>query len=133
MSNILLVTKGHPFEREPFFDVFDHLRATAGITHTHVEQPAAQHLFHPSRLAPYDVVVCYDMPGIEFTRSGDPTASPVRFEQPPAEYVAGFESCLEAGVPLRSGIDDAGLEAVLRGGLVDRVLERDCCPVGLRR
>jgi uncharacterized protein len=99
MTEILLVTKGHPFEREPFFEVFDFLRATSGINHTHVEQPAAQQLFHPDRLGPYDVVVCYDMPGIAFTRSADPAVSPVRFDDPPADYVAGFEACLDAGVP----------------------------------
>lgn len=96
MTEILLVTKGHPFVREAFFDVFDHLRATAGINHTHVEQPAAQHLFHPERLAPYDVVVCYDMPGIVFTR--DPER-PTDFPSPSSEYIENFEACLDAGIP----------------------------------
>ena len=90
---VLLVTKGHPFQREPFFEVFD---ADAGIVWTHVEQPAAEALFHPERGARWDVFVMYDMPGIEFTR-GDP---PARFPEPPADYVAGFEALLESGKPM---------------------------------
>lgn len=87
---VLLVTKGHPFEREPFFAVFD---ADHGISWTHVEQPAAAHLFDPDRLAEFDVVVFYDMPGIRFT-GGEP---PVRFLDPPADFVRGFREVLETG------------------------------------
>ena len=87
---VLLVTKGHPFEREPFFEVFD---ADAGISWTHVEQPAAEALFHPDRGAPWDVFVMYDMPGITFTRA-DP---PVLLTEPSAEYVAGFDALLASG------------------------------------
>jgi len=43
VKEILLVTKGHPFEREPFFALFDGLE---GVNWTHVEQPAAQALFN---------------------------------------------------------------------------------------
>ena len=43
MKEILLVTKGHPFEREPFFALFDGME---GVNWTHVEQPAAQALFN---------------------------------------------------------------------------------------
>ena len=87
---VLLVTKGHPFQREPFFEVFD---VDTGIEWTHVEQPAARALFHPDRAGDFDVFVMYDMPGITFTRD-DP---PVRFDEPPADYVAGFEALLDAG------------------------------------
>jgi type 1 glutamine amidotransferase len=90
---VLLVTKGHPFQREPFFEVFD---ADTGIVWTHVEQPAAEALFHPERGDRWDVFVMYDMPGIEFTR-GDP---PARFPDPPADYVAGLEALLESGKPM---------------------------------
>jgi uncharacterized protein len=90
---VLLVTKGHPFQREPFFAVFD---ADTGIEWTHVEQPAARALFHPDRARDFDVFVMYDMPGITFTR-GDP---PVRFDEPPADYVTGFEALLDAGKPM---------------------------------
>lgn len=87
---MLLVTKGHPFAREPFFAVFD---ADAGIEWTHVDQPAAQVLFHPERADPWDVFVLYDMPGLRFTRA-DP---PVEFLPPPPEYVDGFRRLLDNG------------------------------------
>lgn len=87
---VLLVTKGHPFAREPFFEVFD---ANPEIEWTHVEQPAARALFHPERAEPWDVFVCYDMAGIRFTGS-DP---PVEFEDPPAAYRQSFHDLLDAG------------------------------------
>jgi type 1 glutamine amidotransferase len=87
---VLLITKGHPFQREPFFEVFD---AIDGVEWTHVEQPAAQALFHPDRADQWDVFVLYDMPGITFGR-GDP---PAEFETPTAAYVRGFEALLAAG------------------------------------
>ncbi len=93
MARVLVVTKGHPFAREPFFAVFD---ANPAIIWTHVEQPAAQWLFHPERAADFDVLVCYDMPGIRFT-GGDP---PAAFDTPPPWYVDAFEALLHAGKPL---------------------------------
>ena len=90
LIRVLLVTKGHPFQREPFFAVFD---ADAAIEWTHVEQPAARALFHPDRATDFDVFVMYDMPGIRFTRSDPPAV----FATPPADYVEGFEALLDAG------------------------------------
>lgn len=87
---VLLVVKGHPYHRQAFYDVFD---ADTGIEWTLVEQPAAQALFHPERAEGFDVFVMYDMPGITFTRA-DP---PLRFTDPPADYVEGFEALLDAG------------------------------------
>ena len=87
---VLLVTKGHPFAREPFFEVFD---SNPEIEWTHVEQPAARALFHPERAEPFDVFVCYDMAGIRFT-GADP---PVVFEEPSPEYVADVAALLDAG------------------------------------
>ncbi len=87
---MLVVTKGHAFEAGPFFAMFD---ALDGVSWTHVEQPEARGWFRPEKLAGIDAVVCYDMPGITFT-DADP---PARFEEPPAEYVEGFEAVLAAG------------------------------------
>jgi type 1 glutamine amidotransferase len=89
-TRVLVVTGGHPFEAEPFFEVFD---ANSGIDWTHASQPDAQAYFTPDRAAEWDVIVLYDMPGIEFTR-GDP---PARFPEPTTEYMAAFEALLEAG------------------------------------
>jgi len=84
----LVVTKGHPFEREPFFAVFDEME---GVDWTHVEQPAAQALFDPEHAAPFDAFVLYDMPGIEF-RPGEPV-----FHEPGERFKARFRALLEAG------------------------------------
>ena len=58
---VLLVTKGHAFNRAPFFEMFDALGET--ITWTHVEHPAAQVFFDPKYAEPYDAFVYYDMAG----------------------------------------------------------------------
>ena len=86
--DILVVTKGHPFERDPFFAIFDSLPDVAWSA---VEQPAAQSFFTPERAQPYDAYVLYDMPGIEFAPGGP------RFHDPPRDYVDGFLALLEAG------------------------------------
>ena len=86
---VLLVTKGHPFERDPFFAIFDRWR---GISVSAVEQPAAQAFFTPEAAEPYDAFVLYDMPGLEFRPGSAP-----RLHEPPAEFVRGFEELLAAG------------------------------------
>jgi type 1 glutamine amidotransferase len=94
-DHVLLVTKGHPFEREPFLAMFDELVATGQITYEHVEHPQAQQRMHPDRVAA-DAIVFYDMPGLRFTRA-DP---PLELEAPDDELVAGFEALLDRGVGL---------------------------------
>ena len=87
--NLLVVTKGHPFERDAFFSVFE---AWTDVACTAVEQPAAQAFFSPQAAAPYDAIVLYDMPGIEFRRDGPPV-----LHAPPAQLVTGFRELLDAG------------------------------------
>jgi type 1 glutamine amidotransferase len=95
VRRILLVTKGHPFEREPFLDLFRSF-ATGDdpIGFEHVEHPDATQRLHPDRLGPVDAIVFYDMPGLRFTRA-DP---PLELEGPPAGFEAGFEALLAQGV-----------------------------------
>lgn len=93
--HVLLVTKGHPFEREPFLAIFDHLVDTGAITYEHVEHPEARRRLHPDRVHA-DAVVFYDMPGLTFTRA-DP---PLELDTPDEELIAGFEAMLDAGVGL---------------------------------
>lgn len=87
--NILVVTKGHPFEAEPFFAVFDKL----DVSWTHVEHPEAQQVLTPSGTESYDAVVMYDMPGITFT-GGNP---PAVFHRPGEEAQRDYLDMLEAG------------------------------------
>lgn len=96
MAHLLLITKGHPFDKAAFFAVFDAMVADPDCVvtrYTHVEQPAARAFFDPVLAEPYDVFVMYDMPGITFT-GGEP---PAIFEEPPASLVEGTHALLEAG------------------------------------
>ncbi len=88
-----VVTKGHPFDHDAFFAVFDQLSRTGDIGWTHVEHPEALELVEPERAADFDVFVMYDMPGLEFT-GGDP---PVNFIDPPSGYREKFQQLLDAG------------------------------------
>lgn len=85
--NILLVTKGHPFEREPFFNIFDEMQ----VNWTHVEQPAARLFFSPAQAQDYDAMVMYDMAGITFGAGGP------MFEEPPQDYRDGLMQLLDEG------------------------------------
>lgn len=86
---ILIVTKGHPFDAEPFFAVFDAL----GHEWDHIEHPHAQSRLTVEHTAGYDALVMYDMPGIQFT-GGNP---PARFEEPSPRFRRDYLDLLEAG------------------------------------
>lgn len=95
MRRVLLVTKGHPFEREPFLDLFDSFGSgVEPIGFEHVEHPGATARLHPDRLGDVDTIVFYDMPGLRFTRA-DP---PLELVPPPDGFEAGFEGLLDAGI-----------------------------------
>ncbi len=97
MRHVVVVTKGHPFQREPFEAMLDALAAgDAPVTYEHVEHPDAQRRLHPDRLGA-DAVVFYDMPGITFTRAAPEEGPPALVEPPPAEVVEGIEALLAAG------------------------------------
>ena len=85
--NILLVTKGHPFNHNDLFSLFDAM----AVDWTHVEQPAARVFFEPAMAEGYDALVMYDMPGIQFQPGG-----PV-FESPSDAYKRSLMALCEAG------------------------------------
>lgn len=89
MRNILLVTKGHPYERQPFYQIFDDME---DVDYTLVEHPAARALFSMEEGNDYDAYVLYDMPGIRFRGDGPPD-----FLTPPEHYRRNFEALIEAG------------------------------------
>jgi type 1 glutamine amidotransferase len=93
--NILVVTKGHPFEKSEFFAMFD---AMNGITWTHVEQPAAVALFDPDSAAGFDAFVLYDMPGMLF--NDGTTRFQTEFVHHPPQFEDRLERMLDAGKPL---------------------------------
>ena len=86
---ILLITKGHPFDRAALFSMFDEL---PDVGWTHVEQPAAEALFAPEEAARFDAFVFYDMPGIRFRAGGAP-----EFLAPDGRLKERLHSLLERG------------------------------------
>ena len=86
--NVLVVTKGHPFDYNGFFAMFDE---NPDINATAVEQPAAQVMLRPENVADYDAVVFYDMWGTERPGGG------AEFVAPPEEYVRSIEALVESG------------------------------------
>jgi len=60
--NLLVITRGHPFERDPFFEMIDSL----GFQWSHIEHPAAQNFFEADNIKKYNAILFYDMPGLNF-------------------------------------------------------------------
>ena len=92
---VLLITKGHEFEREPFFQMFDAIGND--ITYTHVEHPAAQKFMEPAMAKDYDVFVYYDLagPGV---RTAKPDGTFERVYPPPSpELKKNFEALVKQG------------------------------------
>jgi uncharacterized protein len=89
-KRLLAIARGHPYEREAF----------AGLLHgleefdvCHVEQPAAQRCLGPQAARDYDAILCYDMPGIDFTAADAP-----RLVAPDEDFVKDYLAMLEDGV-----------------------------------
>ena len=58
---MLLITKTHPFDREPFYQMYDSFGTD--VTWMHVEQPAAEKFLSPKLASMYNVAVFYDLDG----------------------------------------------------------------------
>jgi len=93
-QRILVMTKGHPFNRDDFFAVFDQF---TGIDCTAVEQPASQAFFDAKLAEDYDAFVFYDMPGLDFQASSEEGGSPPRYVNPPDSFKDNFLALLERG------------------------------------
>ena len=88
--DVLVVTKGHPFDYNSFFAMFDE---SSVLNATVVEQPAAQIVLRPEFVADYDAVFFYDMCATGMEPAGG-------FPQPPAHYVETVQALLDNGVGL---------------------------------
>ncbi|MGD8416959.1 MAG: ThuA domain-containing protein [Pseudomonadales bacterium] len=92
---VLVVTKGHAFERDAFLRMFD---AMPGVVPTLVDQPAAQIVLQPEYAGEYDAVLFYDMsgiPGIGLTHDrADANGAP------PERYRTAIEGLLARGTGL---------------------------------
>lgn len=89
---LLVVTKGHPYDREAFHALFDSLK---GISWTHIEQPAAAQFIAGGGGQHYDLILFYDVPGIQFR-----TPNPPDLIEPDDGFKAGFRALLSAGKPM---------------------------------
>jgi len=57
-QNLLIITGGHDFERDAFFDVFDNM---PGITYKEIIQPEANKIYASPQIDSFDVLLFYDM------------------------------------------------------------------------
>lgn len=87
---VLLLTGGHAFDREPFLAAW---QADPGIHLTHVEHPGATDAIARGEACRHDVVVFYDMPGV------DPLG-PARPNRLPDGVREGFARLTEQGTGL---------------------------------
>ncbi len=78
---VLLVTKGHGFNYNGFYSMFDD---NPELLTTQVEQPAAQVMLRPENVAEYEAVVFYDMWGTDFSPA-------------PEEYQESIAALLQSG------------------------------------
>lgn len=90
--NLLVSTKGHPFDKSAFFGMFDDMR---GMTWTHVEQPATTALMTPEGASDFDALLFYDVPGLQFKTPKAPNLI-----EPPEAFKTGFRGLLDAGKPM---------------------------------
>ena len=89
-ENILVITRGHPFERDPFFEMID----STGYAWSHIEHPAAQDFINSQTNINYKALIFYDMPGIDFeTAPPKPT-----FFEPKTNFKQNFIDLLKKGI-----------------------------------
>jgi len=89
---LLVVTKGHPYDRAAFCDLFD---AMKGISWTHIEQPAAAEYLGAGGGRSHDLILFYDVPGIQFR-----TPKPPDLVEPSEAFKQGFRALLAEGKPM---------------------------------
>ncbi len=91
---VLVMTKGHPFNREEFLSVFDGIE---GINPCNVEQPASQVFFNPELAKAYKAFVLYDMPGMDFFSPDPKDGLAPTYIEPPEPFKKDFLDLLQQG------------------------------------
>lgn len=86
---VLVATKGHPYARDAFSELLDSL---PDIACTVVEQPASQVFLQPITAAPYNALVFYDMPGIDFS------TQPPTLIEPTPQLKKNLEDLVNSGI-----------------------------------
>lgn len=87
---LLTLARGHPYERDAFHGLFEGL---AEYDVCHAEQPVAQQLLGPEATHTFDAIVCYDMPGVDFTSAETPGLI-----EPTEEFKTNYVAMLEQGI-----------------------------------
>ncbi|HKY23197.1 MAG TPA: ThuA domain-containing protein [Vicinamibacterales bacterium] len=91
---VLLITKGHSFDRQGLMELFDRLGRE--VVWTHVQHPAAQVFYNQKNAANFDVLAFYDAPGRVKRPTMGKDGKPTFDEVPPASKV-DFAQMLMAG------------------------------------
>jgi len=86
----LAAVRGHPFDRNGFAALFEGM---AGITVTMVDQPAAARLMNPKGMTGFQVLILYDMPGLDFAALDNAPA----YVDPPAGLAEGLAALCAQG------------------------------------
>lgn len=86
---LLISVRGHPFDRNAFDRIWNSIE---GVTATMVDQPAASILMSPEAMSHFDVLVLYDMPGIDLGSADCP-----RMIYPDEQHRDGLRRLLRSG------------------------------------
>ncbi|GAB5452831.1 MAG: hypothetical protein Hals2KO_31590 [Halioglobus sp.] len=89
-QRLITIARGHPYDRDAFHALTDGLDE---FDICHVEQPLAQRLLNPVTAAQYDALLCYDMPGVDFTVQDAPGMA-----VPDEAFRRDYLAMLEAGI-----------------------------------
>ncbi|MCB1689942.1 MAG: ThuA domain-containing protein [Halioglobus sp.] len=89
-SRLLTIARGHPYDREAFAEL---VSALEEFDVCHVEQPVAQRCLGPQAAHDFDAILCYDMPGVDFTAGDTPELAP-----PSPEFVRDYLAMLDVGM-----------------------------------
>ena len=103
---MLLITKAHAYEREPYYQMFDSMGAD--ITWMHVDHPAAEAFMTPKYANRYDVAFFYDMNGAQADLGRSkrepapnnpfyPNGTRIVVNPPSAELQRGYPELLQHG------------------------------------